>query len=391
MEQSHEFILTIGGLLLLGIATDALGKHTHLPRVTLLLFFGLLIGVNGLDIIPKVFIENYGIIADIALIMIGFLVGGKLTNKVLRKRGSEIITIASVVVILTAAIVALALYILGLPIELAVLFGCISSATAPAATLDVVMESNKKGPFVDRLVAIVALDDLLGLLVFSVCLAIFSVGQGDAILTNHPLFVATKEILGAVLLGIGIGIPAAFLTGKTRPGRPLVIEAVGLILVCGGLAMWFEVSHLIAAIVMGSIVANFAKHHEYSFHEIENIEWPFMVLFFTLAGASIGFVSINEVLIILIVYILFRVVGKLIGAYIGCKIAAVDAKTTHWMGSALLPQAGVAIGMALVASNYFPAHQNVLLAVIIGATVLFELSGPIITRIAIEQASEDRV
>lgn len=387
MEHTHEFILTIGGILLLGIATDALGKHTHLPRVTLLLLFGIVIGVNGLNIIPSLFIDNYGVIADIALVMIGFLVGGKLTSKMILEHGSEVVLIASITVVVTTIVVAMGLYIAGLSLELSILFGCISSATAPAATLDVIIESNKKGPFIDRLVAIVALDDLLGLILFSLCLAVLSVGTSETMFSSQPIYAATKEILGAVILGFVIGFPAAYLTGKTQPGQPLLIEAVGLILVCGGLAMWLEVSYLIAAIVMGSVVANFAKHHDYSFHQIENIEWPFMVLFFTLAGASIQFLSIKEAFSILILYVLFRVVGKCLGGYIGCALASVDRASTWWMGSALLPQAGVAIGMALVASNYFPIHQNILLAVIIGATIIFELTGPIFTRLAIQNVT----
>lgn len=387
MDNTHEFILTIGGLLLLGLATDTIGKRIFLPRVTLLLVFGLAIGINGLNLIPAVFINNYGIIADVTLVMIGFIVGGKLTRNLLLKQGAEILIISTFAAVITVCVVTSGLLLMGLSFELSIILGCISSATAPAATLDVIIETRIKSQFVDRLVAIVALDDVLGLIMFSVGLALLSTNTIEAVGSEYLIFSALREIFGAALLGFIIGVPAAYLTGKAKPGQPLLIEAVGLILICGGLAIWINVSHLIAAIVMGSVVANFARHHEYSFHEIENIEWPFMVLFFTLAGASMKFVAVEAVLFTLLAYVIFRVAGKLMGSYLGCKLAAVDKRTTKWMGSALLPQAGVAIGMALVASSYFPAHEDMLLTIVIGATIIFELMGPVFTKLAVQKAS----
>ena len=372
---------------MLGIATDAIGKRTHLPRVTLLLLFGILIGTHGLNIIPTVFIDNYAIIADIALVMIGFLVGGKLTINLIQKEGREVIIIAAFAVVLTTIVVTSGLLLLGVPPEIAIVLGCISSATAPAATLDVVMESDYRSQFVDRLIAIVALDDLLGLLLFSLALAILTNTGGAADYDSSVLITSVIEIGGAILLGIVIGLPAAFLTGKAKPGQPLFAEAVGLILICGGMAKWLGVSHLISAIVMGAVVTNYAKHHEYAFHEIKNIEWSFMVLFFTLAGASMHIVSLQEISLLLISYILLRTIGKLVGGNMGCRIVATDELTRKWLGSALLPQAGVAIGMALVASSYFEDDKAILLGVVIGATIIFEIFGPIFTRNAIHKVN----
>ncbi len=372
---------------MLGLATDALGKRTHLPRVTLLLMFGIILGKPVLDIIPDLFIDNYGVIADIALVMVGFLVGGKLTRSALHNSGMEVLIISICAVIVTTLVVAAGLFVLKLPIEIAILLGCISAATAPAATLDVAIELNRKNAFVDRLIAIVALDDILGLIIFSLCLAYLTAGTNGVNYTDSPLIFALKDVLGAILIGIIIGFPAAFLTGKVSPGRPLMIEAVGLILICGGLAKWLDVSHLIASIVMGSVVANFAKHHKYSFHEIENIEWPIMVLFFTLAGASLQFVSVNKYYYVLLIYLVLRIVGKIAGSYTGSLLAKSDESVRKWMGCALLPQAGVAIGMVLVASSYFPAYKNDLLTIVIAATIVFELIGPIFTRMAINKSS----
>ena len=383
MNNSYEFMLTMGCVLLLGLFADAVGKRTRLPRVSLLLLFGLVIGVNGLNIVPTVLVDNYNVISDVALIMIGFLVGGKLSRKMIVSHGWEILLITISVVIVTASIVISGLYLMGLSLPVAIILGCGSTATDPAATIDCIVESNKNGVFVDRLIAIVALDDLFGLILFSICIAILPIFQQNIEIVHTPIFDAFREIIGAVILGIVIGFPAAYLTGRAVPGQPLLIEALGLIMICGGLALMLDVSYLISAIVMGMVVTNFAKHHEYSFHEIENVEWPIMLIFFTFAGASIHLVSFMQVIHLVLLYILLRVMGKVCGGYIGCRLSFIDSLSSKWLGSALLPQAGVAIGMALVATSYLPEHKDLILTIIISTTIIFELLGPIFTRLAI--------
>ena len=197
---------------------------------------------------------------------------------------------------------------------------------------------------------------------------------------------AIRDIGGAIILGLLIGFPAAYLTGRLKPGQPILSEALGLVFVCGGLALWFDVSFLITSMVLGAIVANFAKHHQYPFHAIEGIDWPFMVIFFVLAGASLELKAVVEVGLVGTVYILCRIVGKLLGARIGCQCSRADQQTKSWMGVALLPQAGVAIGMALVASNYFPEYRQTLLPVVIASTIFFEIIGPVFTRLALLHA-----
>ena len=167
----------------------------------------------------------------------------------------------------------------------------------------------------------------------------------------------------------------------------MLMEALGLVFLCGGIAIWLDVSFLIASIAMGAIVANFARHHEYPFHEIENIEWPFMTIFFVLAGASLELDMIKQIGLIGGVYIISRITGKLLGARIGAGLCKADTMTRCWMGFALLPQAGVAMGMALVAANRFPEYQQVLLTVVISSTVFFEIIGPVFTRAALRRAS----
>ena len=189
------------------------------------------------------------------------------------------------------------------------------------------------------------------------------------------------------MLGISLGLPAAYLTGRVKEGQPILSEALGLVLACGGLALWLGVSYLIAAMVMGAVIANLARHHEYPFHAIENVESPLMVIFFVLAGASLEIGALRELGIIGGVYILCRSIGKIIGARLGGKLSGADPGTQRWMGVALMPQAGVAIGMALVAANQFPEYRQVVLSIVISSTVFFEIVGPVFTRLALQRSS----
>lgn len=385
MEASAQFLLTIGGILLLGLLTSTIASRTFFPRVTLLLIFGVIIGKETLDLIPQIFSDRFDIIAHMTLLMVGFLLGGKLTIVSLRESAGEVLWISISAALVTTIIVILGLLWIGVSKEIAILLGCIASATAPAAIFDVVTESKLQGKFSDLLLSIVALDDIWALVLFGVGMAVATSlnGVGGEVTL---LLMITKEIGGAIILGVLLGIPAAYLTGRIQPGQPTLIEALGIVFVCGGLAIWLGVSFLIAAMVMGVVITNVARHHEYPFHAIEGVEWPFMVIFFVMAGATLELSTLKDIGLIGAAYILCRTIGKYLGAKIGSHFSRADQVTKSWMGAALLPQAGVAIGMALVASNQFPKYTQVLLTVVISSTVFFEIIGPVFTRLAIQRA-----
>lgn len=390
MQSSAQFLLTVGGILLLGLITSTLGRRSFLPRLTLLLIFGIIIGREVLNIVPQLFYGQFEIIAEMALLMVAFLLGSKLTVVSLRRSAGIVLWISICAAVFTTFIVSMGLIWAGLSTEVAILLGCIASATAPAAVLDVVIESGTKTPFKDLLLSIVALDDVWALMLFGIGMAVVTSLNGVTVAGEDisSILQAIREIGGALLLGIIVGLPAAYLTGRIKPGEPILTEALGLVFVCGGLAIWLEVSFLIASMTMGAVVANLAKHHDYPFHAIEGIEWPFLVVFFVLAGASFELGALRDIGLIGAVYILCRSLGKFVGARIGSHLSSADRVTKNWMGVALFPQAGVAIGMALVASNHFPEYRQVLLSVVISSTIFFEIIGPVFTRQAIKRAGK---
>lgn len=387
MDDTTKIFITVGILLLIGLFTDALGRRTKLPRVTLMLVFGVAIGPAGFGFITPDVKKWFPTIANMALVMIGFLLGEKFTLKTLRSVGRLVFWVSVAEVVGTAFVVLVGLLVIGVRVDIALLLAGIATATAPAATVDVVQETKSDGVCTRALLGVVAIDDAWGLIIFSLMLTAVQIitGGNEAL---APLAHGAWEIGGAVLVGILLGLPMAFLTGRIRPGKPTLVEALGVVFLCGGIAIWLEVSFLLAAMVLGCVVANRAKHHDRPFHAIENVEWPFMILFFVLSGASLEFHTLLLVGVVGAGYVVLRIIGRLFGAWLGGFLSQADPKVSRWMGLALLPQAGVALGMALVAKQRYPSLGETILPVVIASTIFFELIGPIFTRIALVQWGE---
>jgi Kef-type K+ transport system membrane component KefB len=380
-------LITFGGLFLIGLLADLIGRHTPLPRVTLLLLAGFAIGPSGLDWLPDFTDQWFPVLTDIALAMIGFLLGQNMTAERFRELGRPVLAMSLGEVTMTALLVFSVLSLFGVPLDVALLLAGIAPATAPAATVDVVHAYQAKGRFTDTLLGIVAIDDAWGLLVFTLLLATaeaLSGQSGGAASVLH----GAREVGGAIFLGLVLGLPMAYLTGRIRPGEPSQAEALGVVLLCAGIAEWMGVSYILSAMVLGAVVANLAKHHQRPFRVIEGIDWPLLILFFLLAGAALHFEALAQAGVLAAAYIGLRLVGRLVGTRLGGWLSGTDVTVRRWMGLALLPQAGVAIGMALLAGQRFPDVRDVILPVVLGSTVVFELLGPIVTRWTLIQVGD---
>lgn len=382
-----QVLVTFGGLFLVGLLADLSGRHTPLPRVTLLLLAGFLIGPSGIDWLPDFARDWFPVLTNLALALIGFLLGHTLTRERLGDLGRLVLSVSGGVVLATPVLIFTGLKLLGVPTEIALLLAGISTATDPAACVDVIRESRARGVFTDTLVGVVAIDDAWGLLVFTLMLAVAQVTAGhdgvDAIVLT-----GLWEIGGALLLGGLLGLPMAYLTGRIRPGEPTQAEALGLVLLCAGIADWLGVSYILSAMVLGTVVANLAQHHERPFDAIEGLEWPFLILFFLLAGAALQLDMVMAAGGLLALYVVLRVAGRVLGAAVGGRVSRSPPEVGRWMGLAMLPQAGVAIGMALLASQRFPEAADTILPVVLGSTVVFEMLGPVATRWALRRAGD---
>lgn len=379
--------LILGLLFLIGFVADIVGRSTFLPRVTLLMLGGLAIGPAGFALVPDSFVDGwFPELTNIALALVGFLLGHQLSVAALRKRGCFVIGISLCKVGAAALTVATVLMLAGLDPVMALLLAGIAPATDPAATYDLVHESESSGEFVDTLLSIVAVDDVWGLIVFVLMVAVAGIVSGEATL-GAGMISSLFEIGGSIVLGVALGAPMALLTGRIRHGEPMLAEALGFVLLGAGMAEWFELLPILTAMVMGITVASLAAHHERPFNAIEGVEWPFMVLFFVLAGASLEIDTLLLAGSVTVVYIAARFAGIYMGTWFGSRLVGARPALRKWLGVALMPQAGVAIGMALLAAQKFPETASVVLTAAVASTVILETIGPVFTRLAIRNAA----
>lgn len=387
MPYDAGILIVLGAILIVSLVADVIARATVLPRVSILvllgialaplleIFFGVpgLVGLRGLA-------ES---LISIALTMVAFLLGGDLTVKRLRDCGRAILTVSIAVVLASALFVGGGLYLLGVPPAVAILLAGIATATDPAATREVVHANGRPSAFGKIILGVVAIDDAWGIILFGLAIAVISYMTGND--TVGTVVTPLYELGGAIAMGAVLGVPAAYLTGRLHPGQPLQVEALGLVLLCTGLAQWLAISPLLAAMTMGVVVANLARHHTRSFREIENIEWPFLVFFFVFAGASIDLAVPWPVVFVTIAYIVLRIAGRVAGGWIGGNAGHMAPAESRRVGLALTPQAGVALGMALLAADKFPELAATLLSTTVIATVFFEIFGPVMINLALRK------
>ncbi|PPI85569.1 cation:proton antiporter [Marinobacter maroccanus] len=382
-SQATMNVILLGVILSASIFADTVARRTRVPRISILMLVGIAIAVIQQILLEQREGELLGGLSEpliqLALVMVAFVLGSELKIDRLRRTGPLILVVSLFVIVGGGLLVGAGLLVLGYPLVVAVSLAAISVATDPAAVSESVRETRKTGLLPKLLLGIVAIDDGWGILVFGLSMATLGwvIGSDAELALLHAIW----ELGGAILLGAAIGLPAAWLTGRLRPGEPTQIEAIALILLLAGFSSSLGVSALLASMVAGSLVANLSHHHTRSFREIEHIEWPFLVFFFVLSGASVNLYQATDAVLLTLAYITLRLGGRILGGYLSTLVADRRGdKLPRDIGLALTPQAGVAIGMALLAAERFPELRDTILPVVVASTIIFELVGPVLVR-----------
>ena len=410
-------ILCIALALFVGLLSSRLMKVLRLPNVTGYLISGIIFGpyvlgkyIGGWTIDnPETSINAIKWISEIALGFIAFTIGCSFKKQAIERVGKKIlvITIAEALggAILTIGALLIAHIFLGneLPISLILTFGAIACATAPAATLMVVKQYKAKGPVVDTLIPVVAFDDAVALIAFAI---LFSISK--ALSTNSGLNIMDTlvwplvEIAGSLALGalLGFLISLGFRFFKSRANRSILIICaifivVGLEMLASSRGWKFSISSLLACMMIGAIFINFRADAARTIERIDGITPPLYMLFFVISGASLDITIFGSsgaltLIIIALVYVFARCAGKWLGSYFSSKATHAEPTVQKYLGFTLFPQAGVAIGLATTANQAFPDAKlaSLVLAVILTATIIYELAGPVITKIALKKAGE---
>ena len=377
-------------LLLAGLFLGRAVKVMKLPNVTGYLLAGLIFGPYCLKVFPLDFISDMELMSEVALAFIAFSIGAEFKISYLKKVGIMPVVIAISEATLAAAFVTSALLIFKYPLAPALLLGAIAAATAPAATIMVIKQYKAKGPVTNTLLSVVALDDAVALITFGFALAIINLLNSTG--QHYSLFVSLAipflEIIGSLSLGLLLGfiflIPLRFF--KKNSNRLIII--VAFIFFGSSVASMFNLSPLLLCMSMGATIINKSKSAESIFQIADSVTAPIYLMFFVVSGAELDISILPKIGIMGIIYIISRVSGKIIGASIGATIMKAPVTVKKYIGFALIPQAGVAIGLMLVASKALPEFAQTIRAVVLSATIVFELIGPVVTKTALIKAGE---
>ena len=407
-----EILLALSIAMLAGLVLSRITKIFNLPAVTAYLVAGILVGPYclGLIGIPGIgftaeSLKGFSIISDVALGFIAITMGNEFRVSELKKIGKQAIVIAIFQAVVATIFVDLALFGLHLlmpeklPLSCVLTLGAIATATAPAATLMVVKQYKAKGSLTKMLLPVVALDDVVGLIVFAISFGIAKAleqGQIDAfsIIVNPIVEVVASLVLGA-LIGFVFNFTEKFFHSRSKRLTitvTYVFVAVALSklhFAIGPVSVGF--SSLLVCMMMGTVFCNLCDFSEELMDRLDRWTGPIMVLFFVLSGADLEFDVFLEpaIIIIGIVYIIFRSLGKIFGANVSAKFTKCPPTIQKYLGITLLPQAGVALGMSLTAMQVLGDGPGVIIRnVALFAVLIYELFGPLFTRIALEKAGE---
>ncbi|WP_064604381.1 cation:proton antiporter [Photobacterium sp. J15] len=380
-------LLILGLVFLTGWIAHVISSRAHIPRVTILLTIGVISGPAGLDLVPEEFIQHFSTVTHLALAMIGFLLGESFVGRDIMAERRQILFISFGAAFIPALFVFFVVLLVSSNLILALVLAGIATATDPAATVDVIREFKAQGPVSRVLKGVVAVDDAWGIIIFSLLLVAATALSGNDTSISEIVH-GFWDVFGALLLGGLIGIPMSVVIGRHQSGEPSIVEAMGFVFICGGCALYFDVSYLLACMMLGATVALKAKHVERPFHEIETASDPFLIIFFILSGMSLELSASDSLSVIGCVYVAARSIGKIIGAKVFARLANSSSQVSQYLGGCLLPQAGVAIGMALLVGEKLPEFSDSVLTLAVSTTVLFELFGPFITRWNLYRAGE---
>lgn len=391
-SQTAAVIISIAVMLFLGFAATRLTKLAKLPNVTAYILTGILIGPYCLDLIPADIIAGTEFLPDIALAFIAFSVGEFFRFDTLKKNGVKVILITVWEACLASALVFCAVYfVFHLSLPFSVVLAALASATAPASTMMTIRQTKAHGDFVDTLLQVVALDDVVGLVLYSIAISIALSGAGTGQSRFQVIVIPILINIGVLLLGCLFGVLLKLLFRKRSTDNRLIVSIATLFAFCGICAM-LDVSPLLGCMSMSTVYINLTDDDKL-FKQLNYWSPPLLLLFFVRSGLSFNLNSLihpagtgggSVLLTVGIAYFLVRIIGKYLGAYLGCLFTKKSPLVRNYLGLALIPQAGVAIGLAALGARTLGGEMgDDLQTIILASSVLYEIAGPACAKLSL--------
>lgn len=390
MGRVPTIIISISIMIFFGFAMTRITKKFKLPSVTAYIITGILIGPFCFKLVPDTVIDGMDFLSDIALAFIAFGTGEFFKVKSLKKNGPNVILITFFEAIVSATVIFVLMYfIFNLNLSFSIILSAIASATAPTSTLMTIRQTKAKGNFVDTLLQVVALDDIIALITFSIAISVAQVGEDKlSFLTIiQPLLIN----IGVIIIGGLFGILLKLLMPQSRSTDNRLIISIGTLFVFCGICALLDISPLLGCMSMGMIYTNIAKDDKL-FKQLAYFSPPFLLLFFVRSGMTFNLTALFQhntlgkmpLIVIGLSYLVVRIIGKYLGAFLGCVVVRKPNEVRNYLGLALIPQASVAIGLAALGSRALDdATGNALLTIILSANILNELIGPLCAKLSL--------
>ena len=381
-------LLYLAIMIFTGMLFGRLAKLVRLPNVTGYLVGGLIIGPSVLNLIPADALNGMNLISDVALGFIAFSIGNEFKISYFKRVGATPIVIAILESLLAVIFVVIGLLIAGCSLPFSLVLGSIAAATAPAATIMVIKQYKAKGPMTETLLSVVAIDDATALIFFGICVAIAGALEGSGTSLGQALLSPLIEILGAVVVGFVLGllflIPMRWFK---KDGNRLSLT-IAFVFLGVGLADLCGFSSLLLCMAMGAALANFSRETPQIMKLTDALTPPIFLLFFVSSGAALQISILPSIGLAGIIYVLLRVAGKMAGASLGGVLCHAEPAVKKYLGLALVPQAGVAIGLSLIATTAVPEYGATIRAIVLCATLIYEIIGPALSKLSLKKSGE---
>lgn len=378
-NASAQVILGLSIILFAGFVITRITKKLRLPNVTGYILSGVLIGPYVLDLIPGEIVEHMEFVTDVALAFIAFGVGRYFKLSTLRASGSKIVILTLLESLAAAVLVTASMaLIFHLPMPFCLLLGAIGSATAPASTIMTIRQYQAKGEFINTILQVVALDDAVALIAFSVCAAVVSAMEDSSKALDFGV-VILPVILNAVtvIAGGALGyVLHRLIDNERRSSDHRLILTTAILLFITGFCTCFDISPLLSCMALGAVYTN-VSDNDRVFTQVNSFTPPILLMFFVLSGMRLNLPSLATAGVIGIFYFFIRILGKYTGAYAGARICGYSANIRNYLGLALIPQAGVSIGLAVLGQRLLSPETGLMLStIILSSGVLYEMVGP---------------
>ena len=389
-----NLLLLTGLVLALGYGVGKLVHNAKLTAIVGYLVVGVILGPSVLGILSLT-PQQTGVVIDVALGFVAFIIGSQLTLRLMRRLGKRIVAIILGESLGAFILVTLGVYALTRSLPEALLFGALAPASAPAGTVAIIQEFRSKGILTNALLAVVGFDDALAIIIYVIVITAVKGLLGGGFSIVGSMAGALWKIGGAIVLGAAIGAILGYLLKKARERDDLFVGVLAGILICGGLALALQVSLILTCMVLGMTLINvFPRIGQTSYRLIDQVMVPIYVVFFVVAGMELNVGLLPLMGTLGVIYIVCRIAGKMCGVFLSTTATKSRAVFRKYLGFGLFSQAGVAIGLAAKVGPELSAYVGgaslgaLMITTIAATTIVFEIIGPLGAKYAITKAGE---